>query len=244
MHSEPTVFVVDDDELTRLAVCALVRSMGVRAESFASAEEFLDKYTEDRPGCLVTDLRMLGMSGVELQENLARRTALLPVIIMTAYARTPVTVRVIQAGAITVLDKPCHDDDLWNAIRRALAEGEAARAHHMRHQACRTRLAQLTPQERQILDMTIDGASIKVIAVKLDISERTVARCRSGLLAKMQADSIADLLRMVTQAETDTYRRSKGCCLGGGTCRSGLHLDVRQKPAISCSQGSHSGHMR
>ena len=119
MFREATVFVVDDDDLGRKSVCALVQSMGVNAESFASAEEFLDKYTDDRPGCVVTDLRMLGMSGVELQENLVRRGIFLPVIILTAFARTPVTVRAIRAGAVTVLDKPCDDDDLWNAIRGA-----------------------------------------------------------------------------------------------------------------------------
>jgi FixJ family two-component response regulator len=202
MGSEPTVFVVDDDDLARKSICALVQSMGVAAESFASAEEFLDKYTVDRPGCLVTDLRMLGMSGADLQENLAGRGILLPVIILTAYARTAVTVRAIQAGAITVLDKPCDDDDLWNAIRRALAKGQSAQAEYLRCQAIRARLTQLTPQERQILDMTIDGAAIKTISAKMGVSERTVASRRRELLAKMQANSTADLIRLATRAET------------------------------------------
>jgi FixJ family two-component response regulator len=177
--------------------------MGVNAESFASAEEFLDKYAEERPGCLVTDLRMHGMSGVELQENLARRGVLLPVILLTAYARTPVTVRALQAGAITVLDKPCDDDDLWNAIRGALAKGEATRREHSRRQVIRARLVQLAPQERQILDMTIDGVAIKAIAAKLGVSERTVASRRRELLAKMQSASTADLIRLATEAGTD-----------------------------------------
>lgn len=201
MFRESTVFVVDDEDLARKAVCALAQSMGIRTESFASAEEFLDKYTGDRPGCLVTDLRMPGMSGVELQENLARRGIFLPVIILTAYARTPVTVRAVQAGAITVLDKPCVDDDLWNAIRLALAKEETERPDVVRRQAIRTRLAQLTPQERQILDMTINGMVVKSIASELGVSERTVAGRRRELLAKMQADSTADLIRMVTEAE-------------------------------------------
>jgi FixJ family two-component response regulator len=200
MCREPTVFVVDDDDLARKSVCALVQSMGVNAESFASAEEFLDKYAKDRPGCLVTDLRMLGLSGVELQETLARRGILLPVIILTAYARTPVTVRAIQAGAITVLDKPCDDNDLWDAIRRALLQGETARAEQAQRQAIRLRLAQLAPQERQVLDMTLAGAAIKAIAAKLGVSERTVAARRRELLAKMQANSTADPIRLATQA--------------------------------------------
>ena len=200
MCREPTVFVVNDDDLARKSVCALVQSMGVNAESFASAEEFLGNYTEDRPGCLVTDLRMLGLSGVELQETLARRGILLPVIILTAYARTPVTVRAIQAGAITVLDKPCDDNDLWDAIRRALLQGETVRAEQAQRQVIRLRLAQLASQERQVLDMTLAGAAIKAIAAKLGVSERTVAARRRELLAKMQANSTADLIRLATQA--------------------------------------------
>jgi len=203
LYGKLTVFVVDDDDLARKSVCALVQSMGVNAESFASAEEFLDQYVEERAGCLVTDLRMLGMSGVELQENLARRGILLPVILLTAYARTPITVRAIQAGAITVLDKPCDDDDLWNAIRGALLQGEGEQAEHAQRQAIRTRLAQLAPQERQILDMTIAGAAIKAIAARLGVSERTVAGRRRKTLAKMQANSTADLIRLTNQAGTD-----------------------------------------
>jgi FixJ family two-component response regulator len=146
---------------------------------------------------------MLGMSGAELQENLAGRGILLPVIILTAYARTAVTVRAIQAGAMTVLDKPCDDDDLWNAIRRALALGHAAQGEYLQRQAIRARLTHLTPQERQVLDMTIDGAMIKAIAAKMGVSERTIAGRRRGLLAKLQANSTADLIRLAIQAETD-----------------------------------------
>jgi two-component system, LuxR family, response regulator FixJ len=108
-----------------------------------------------------------------------------------------------RGGAITVLDKPCDDDDLWNAIRGALVKGETTRVEHARRQAIRTRLAQLTPQERQILEMTVDGAAIKAIAAKLGVSDRTVAGRRSELLAKMQANSTADLIRLATQAEAD-----------------------------------------
>jgi RNA polymerase sigma factor (sigma-70 family) len=216
MFRESTVFVVDDDDLGRKSVCALVQSMGVKAESFASAEEFLDKYTDDRPGCVVTDLRMHGMSGVELQEKLGQRGNSLPVIILTAFARTSVTVRAIQAGAVTVLDKPCEDDDLWNAIRGALAKGKAAQEEHAQSREICARLAKLTPQERQILDMTVDGAAVKSIAAKLGISERTVATRRRKLLAKMQADSIADLIRLATLAGGANNLAQLGAAAGRG----------------------------
>ena len=115
--TEPTVFVVDDDELARSSVCALIQSIGLKAESYPSAEDFLSNYSEDRQGCLVTDLRMSGMSGVDLQEQLIQRKIFLPVIVLTAYARTPTTVRLVKAGAVSVLDKPYADDDLLDAIR-------------------------------------------------------------------------------------------------------------------------------
>ena len=203
MHQHTTVFVVDDDDLGRKSVCALVQSLGVNAESFASAEEFLEEYSVGRPGCLVIDLRMPGMSGGELQEELLRRGIVLPVIIVTAYSRTAVTVRAMQAGAITVLDKPYDGDDLWNAIRGALVKGKVALAQNERRQAIRDRLARLTPQERRVLEMTVDGSPIKAMSAKLGVSERTVASRRRELLAKMQANSTADLIYLATQATAD-----------------------------------------
>ena len=127
MSNEPTVFVVDDDELARDSVCALVQSMGIRAESFSSAEEFLEQYVDGRPGCLVTDVRMTGMSGLELQEKLQELKIPLPVIVMTAYAKTSLTVRAMQSGAVTVLEKPCEENELWDAIRTALARDAQGR---------------------------------------------------------------------------------------------------------------------
>ena len=126
MANEPTVFVVDDDELARTSVCMLVRSMGVRSHSFSSAEEFLDYYVPGWPGCLVTDVRMLGMSGLELQRALTARGVTLPVVVLTAYATTPLTVRAMQQGAVTLVEKPYQQDELWNAIQEAL---EIDRAH-------------------------------------------------------------------------------------------------------------------
>jgi two-component system response regulator FixJ len=203
MQYEPTVFVVDDDSEAREAVCALVRSLGVRAESFASAEEFLDLYVEERPGCLVTDVRMLGMSGLELQEELKRRDILLPVVVLTAYAKTPLTVRAIKAGAVTVLEKPCEDDDLWDAIRKALAEDAAARADHDTRQDIRNRIAELSPEERQVMDMMVQGKPNKIISGQLDIAVRTVEKRRRAVFNKTSTDSVAELVRLVINANLD-----------------------------------------
>ena len=197
----PTVFVVDDDEQARKSVCALVRSMGIRAESFASAEEFLDGYAERRAGCLLTDVRMLGMSGLELQEELNRRNVFLPIVVLTGYARTPLTVRAVKAGAVTVLEKPYEDDDLWDAIRRALAEDAARRAQHeCRQELCR-RIDRLSPSERKVMELIVQGKPNKSIAKLLDISIRTVENRRREVFEKMEAASVAELVRMVIEAD-------------------------------------------
>jgi two-component system response regulator FixJ len=203
MSSEPTVFVVDDDPQARGSVCALVHSLGLRAEPFASAEQFLEHYVEGRSGCLVTDVRMLSMSGLELQEELLRRGITLPVVVLTAYARTALTVRAVKAGAVTVLEKPYHDDDLWDAIRKALAQDAAGRAEHQRRQDLRRRLEQLTPAQRQATDLIVAGKPNKVIAQELDVSVRTVEHRRREVFEAMQAGSVAELVRMVIAADLD-----------------------------------------
>jgi two-component system response regulator FixJ len=203
MAAKPTVFVVDDDEQARKSVCALIRSMGIHAESFASAEEFLDGYAEPRAGCLVTDVRMLGMSGLELQEELNRRNVFLPIIVLTAYARTPLTVRAVKAGAVTVLEKPYEDDDLWDAIRNALAEDAASRAQHQRRQELRRRIDLLSPSERKVMELIAQGKPNKSIAKLLDVSIRTVENRRREVFEKMEAHSVAELVRMVIEADAD-----------------------------------------
>jgi two-component system, LuxR family, response regulator FixJ len=201
MAVQITVFVIDDDELARSSICALVQSIGLNAESFASAEEFLHKYVEGWSGCLITDLRMPGMSGMDLQEQLMQRGIFLPVIILTAYARTPTTVRAIKAGAISVLDKPYADDDLLDAIRAALAKEADERVERLHRQDIRSNLAKLTPTELKVLDMIVQGLPNKVIAQELNVSLRTVENRRQEIYAKMQAKSAAELIRLVVEAE-------------------------------------------
>jgi two-component system, LuxR family, response regulator FixJ len=207
MAEQSTVFVVDDDEGARRSVGALVESMGLKAEAFASAEDFLNHYTEGRPGCLVTDLRMMGMSGLELLEHLVQRHVFLPVIVLTAYARTSITVQAIQSGAVTVLDKPYTDDDLWDAIRTALAKDVAERKKGENHSRIRAQIERLTPIEKDVLNLIVQGRSNKVIAKELDISLRTVANRRSEILAMTGATSTAELVRMVIMVNNDEQPR-------------------------------------
>lgn len=195
------VFVVDDDDASREAVALLVEEMGVQAESFASAEEFLEKYAGRRPACLVTDVRMLQMSGLELQEELERRGQAMATIVLTAYADTPVTVRAIKNGAITLLEKPCRDLELWDAIRAGLAEDRDNFQRDQQRQELIQRVASLSPAEREVLDLIVAGEPNKAIATKLDVSVRTVEVRRQSLYAKMQADSVAELVRMVMEAK-------------------------------------------
>jgi two-component system response regulator FixJ len=201
MQDSPTVFVVDDDAQARKSVCALVRSMGINASAYGSAEEFLEKYVHGTSGCLVTDVRMLGMSGLELQEELTRREIALPVIVLTAYARTSLTVRAMQAGAVTLLEKPYEDDDLWEAVREALANEASTRHKHERRQGLRTRISCLTSAQRVVLDMIVEGKPNKMIAEVLDISLRTVENRRREVFERMEADSVAELVRMVIDAD-------------------------------------------
>lgn len=203
MNDEPTVFVVDDDEQVCRSVCMLVSSMGFKAEGFASAEEFLASGAHERAGCLVTDLRMQGMGGLELQEKLAELATPLPVIVLTAYAETSLAVRAMRAGAVTMLDKPCADNDLWDAIQEALAEDAAGRSACQRRRRLLAMIAQLTPAERKVMEMIVAGTANKVIAKELGVSVRTVEYRRHAVLTKMQAQSVAELVGLVMEARHD-----------------------------------------
>ena len=195
------VYVVDDDERARESVCALVGSMGLRSHAFASGEQFLDVHHHDMSGCLVTDIRMLGMSGLELQAALSAMGSILPVVVLTAFASTPLTVQAIQQGAVTLLDKPYQDDDLWNAIRKALAQDARKRVEAAHRQAIRKRIAELTRSERAVLSYVVAGKPNKVIANRLDVSVRTVENRRSEIYTKLQVHSIVDLVKMVIEAD-------------------------------------------
>lgn len=200
MNDDAVVYVVDDDAASREAVASLVGEMNVQARAFGSAEEFLAAYDGARPACLVTDVRMIQMSGLELQEELARRGHHLATVVLTAYAETPVTVRAMKNGAVTLLEKPCRDLELWDAIRRALAEDVQNLEHDERRAEAARRLADLTPSEQEVLTMVAQGEPNKAIATQLDISVRTVEVRRQSIFAKTGAGSVAELVRLTIEA--------------------------------------------
>ncbi len=201
MQNEPIVFVVDDDENARESACMLVRSMGLPTESFPSAEAFLKDFDPSKRGCLVTDLRMLGMSGIELLEELARRNSTLPVIVLTAYARTSLTVRAMQAGAVTMLDKPYSEDELWDQIRRALHIGADRESKREQQEKIQVRLDRLSESEREIMKLIVAGKPNKAIARSLDVSMRTIEYRRQAVYKKMEVASLAELVQLVVAAD-------------------------------------------
>ena len=201
MSQAATVFVVDDDPAARDSVSALVIAAGLRVQTFSSAENFLQDHHADKPGCLVTDLRMLGMSGLDLLEKLQASKSPLPVILISAYADVPVAVRAMQAGAVTLLEKPCRHDQLIQAIQKALERDALQRQMRDQQQEIKRRLATLTPEEYEVMQRMVAGKLNKVIANELLISLRTVETRRHKVLEKMQADSLAELVRMVVEMD-------------------------------------------
>jgi FixJ family two-component response regulator len=197
----PITYVVDDDDLARKAVIALLAAMGVETQGFPSAEQFLAAYDGRHPACLVTDVRMLGMTGLELQEELLRRGESIPVVVLTAYANTPSTVRAMRNRAVTLLEKPSRDDELWEAVRDALAADRHAYVEEQLRADVRRRLESLTAKEREVMDLITAGDANKVVARKLGCSVRTVELHRRGVFQKMQADSLAELVRLVVMLE-------------------------------------------
>ncbi len=195
------VYVVDDDAIVAASVAALVTEMGIEATTYRSAEEFLAAYNGHRPGCLVTDIRMLRMSGLELQETLRQRGCHIAVVILTGYAETNVTIRAMRGGAFTLLEKPAREGELWDAIRGALRDDAERYEAEARRRQIRERLATLTFPERQVLDLMVAGAMNKQIAHQLDVSVRTVEVRRQRIFSQMQADSLAELVRLVVEAD-------------------------------------------
>lgn len=196
MKLDPTVFIVDDDAEMRSALYRLVRSAGLHAETFASALEFLDAYDPVRPGCLLLDLLMPYMSGLELQKQLKLEHINIPIIFLTGYGNVPTAVSAIKLGAVDFLEKPFDNEVLVDRLRRAIELDAAVRLAHHRHAEIGHHLAQLTPRELEILDMLIAGRQNKAIAHLLGVSVRTVETHRANIMEKMRADSLSDLVQM------------------------------------------------
>ena len=198
-QARPTIFVVDDDAAVRDALKLLLRSVGHAVETFGSAQEFLDAYGEDRAGCLVLDIRMPGMSGLELQQKLNEQHSILPIIFITGHGDVPMAVEAMQAGAVDFIQKPFRDQDLIDRINQALEKDSSNRAALGERNDIRRRLETLTPREREVLDLVVHGKANKVIAGDLKLSQRTVEIHRARVMEKMQASSLAHLVRMVLE---------------------------------------------
>ena len=192
----PTVFIVDDDAAIRFAMQALMDSVNLRHEIFESGDDFLQKVTEQRPGCLVLDIRMPGLGGLELQEELIKRGNTLPIIFITGHGDVPMAVEAMQKGAVDFIQKPFRDQELLDRIREALATDEERREEQQQHAEVNERLGRLTNREREVFDLVVTGKPNKVIAYELGVSQRTVEIHRARVMEKMQARSLADLVKM------------------------------------------------
>jgi FixJ family two-component response regulator len=199
----PTIFVVDDDEGVRNSLRFLLKSVGLVARTLASASEFLEVYRPNQPGCLVLDVRMPGMSGLELQQQLNLRGATIPVIFITGHGDVPMAVEAMQHGAFDFLQKPFRDQDLIDRIQRALERDSRSRTALAQHDKIRARLASLTPREREVLALMTRGKPNKVMAAELGVSQRTVEIHRARVMEKSGAASLAQLVRMVMDLETE-----------------------------------------
>jgi two-component system, LuxR family, response regulator FixJ len=208
--ASPTVFVVDDDESVRGSLRFLLRSAGLESRAFGSAPEFLGAYDPAQPGCLVLDVRMPGMSGLELQQELNLRGAVIPVIFITGHGDIPMAVEAMQHGAHDFLQKPFRDEDLIERVRRALAKDAKARAALEEHKVIREHLDSLTPREREVLVLMARGKPNKIMAHELGVSQRTVEIHRARVMEKSGASSLAELVRMVMDVEPELAPSRQG----------------------------------
>lgn len=193
----PMVFIVDDDEAVRNSLRLLVKSVGLTAMALPSAQDFLTSYNPQQPGCLVLDVRMPGMSGLELQQQLNQRGAVIPVIFITGHGDIPMAVEAMQQGAFDFLQKPFRDQDLIDRIQRALERDRTSREDLGQRNRIRQRRDSLTPREREVLALVTSGSANKVMAADLGLSQRTIEIHRARVMEKMGASSVAQLVRMV-----------------------------------------------
>ena len=201
--AEPTIYVVDDDEAVRDSLRWLIASVDLDVETHGSAKEFLEAFEPGRPGCLLVDVRMPGMSGLELQKHLAERAADLPVVIITGHGDVQMAVNAMKDGAFDFIEKPFNDQPLLNLVQRAVEYSYENAREHARRNQIKGGLEKLTFRERQILDMIVAGESNRNIAVELRITPKTVEAHRAKVMAKMQATSLADLIKRVVSLDLD-----------------------------------------
>jgi len=203
MALDPIVYVVDDDDAVRDFVSGLIASVDLHVRALASAREFLDAYEKDRPGCLLLDMRMPGMSGLELQRELSKRAIKLPVIMITAYGDVPAAVQAMKMGAFDFIEKPFNNQALLDQVQAAVFESTHSGRSRLTKEGVTARFKTLTSRENQVLDLVVAGETNKSIARQLDISPRTVENHRARVMEKTGASSLAELVRMVALLEID-----------------------------------------
>jgi FixJ family two-component response regulator len=202
----PTVFIVDDDRSMRQAIQDLVESVGLRAEAYATGQEFLRRQRTSDPSCLVLDVRLPQMSGLDFQRQLADAGVQIPIIFITAHGDIPMSVRALKSGAVEFLTKPFRDQDLLDAIQQALQRDSGARAQQTEIHALEQRFQSLTVREREVMTLVVSGMLNKQIASELGASEATVKIHRGHVMEKMQAGSIVELVRMADKLKLSPRR--------------------------------------